>query len=71
VDAVVLSSSIEPPVTLLGAALARAVEDAEVPVFVGGLTSVTRHDAIVAAGATGLGAGIDAGLRRLATELAA
>lgn len=71
VHAVVLSSSIEPPVALLGAPLSRAVLEAEVPVFVGGLTSVTRHDAIVAAGATCLGAGIEGGLRRLGAELAA
>jgi hypothetical protein len=45
------------------------VREATVPVFVGGLTSVRRHDEIIAAGAASLGSDIAAGLRRLAERL--
>ena len=47
-------------------ALRRCVEDAAVPVFVGGLASVLSYDVITRAGAEALGNEIGNGLRRLA-----
>jgi DNA-binding transcriptional MerR regulator/methylmalonyl-CoA mutase cobalamin-binding subunit len=70
-DAVVLSCSIEPSPTVLASELPALTAAATVPVFVGGLASVTRHDAIVAAGAEPLGADMHAGLRRLAERIEA
>jgi len=65
IDVIVLSGSIEPEPDLLGARLAKLAIEARIPVCVGGLTSVRYRDAIVAAGATPLGADIEPGLRRL------
>jgi DNA-binding transcriptional MerR regulator/methylmalonyl-CoA mutase cobalamin-binding subunit len=67
-DAVVLSSSIEPPpeffkeLTGLVAAVRR-------PVFVGGGTAASHSKRIEAAGAIPLGSGIEAGVRRIAAGL--
>jgi len=68
-DAIVLSGSIEPETALLEQELPRLVRTAGVPVFVGGRSSVSRRDEIVAAGAGPLGSDIAAGLRRLGETL--
>jgi DNA-binding transcriptional MerR regulator/methylmalonyl-CoA mutase cobalamin-binding subunit len=70
-DAIVLSATLPPAVTVLEAALPALVAAAPVPVFVGGRASVAARDAIVAAGAQVLGADIDAGAKRLSMRLEA
>jgi methanogenic corrinoid protein MtbC1 len=69
-SAVVLSGSIEPRPELFEQNLSCLVREAGVPVFVGGLTSVRRRDAIVAAGAVPLGSDIAAGLGHIGAALA-
>jgi len=69
-DAIVLSASIEPAPGLLEIELPKLVLEAGMPVFVGGLTSVRKRDAVVAAGAGPLGGDIAAGLRHLGDALA-
>jgi len=68
-DAIVLSGSIEPALAVLAEHLPKLVAESGVPVFVGGLNSVRRHEEIVAAGAIPVGTDIDAGLRHIATHL--
>lgn len=68
-DAIVLSGSVEPEPAILERELPALVREAGVPVFVGGLTSVHRRDAVVAAGASPLGSDISVGLRRLSEVL--
>jgi DNA-binding transcriptional MerR regulator/methylmalonyl-CoA mutase cobalamin-binding subunit len=68
-DAMVLSGSVEPKAVLLESELPRLVREAGIPVFVGGLTSVRRRDALVAAGAEPLGLDIAAGLRHVGATL--
>jgi len=67
--AVVLSGSVEPKAALLESELPQLLREAGVPVFVGGLTSVRRRDALVAAGAEPLGTDIAAGLRHIGAAL--
>jgi len=50
-------------------ALFKLLREAGVPLFVGGLTSVRRRDALVAAGAQPLGVDIAAGLRHIGAVL--
>ena len=69
-DAIVLSGSVDPRSDLLDSKLPQMATDAGIPVFVGGLTAVRQHDAIVAAGAVPLGADIVAGIRRVGETLA-
>lgn len=69
-EAIVLSGAIEPEKKVLGKTLPRLVEEAGVPVLIGGLSSVYACDAITAAGAEALGRDIDHGLNRLAEKLA-
>jgi DNA-binding transcriptional MerR regulator len=69
VQAIVLSSSMLPMESVLHDDLPALVRAVAVPVFVGGLTSVTQRDAIVAAGANALGSDIPTGVRRLAEHL--
>lgn len=64
-DAIVLSGSIEPDPVILSDQLPALVAAAGMPVFVGGLTAVRRHDEIVAAGALPLGNDIAHGLQRI------
>jgi DNA-binding transcriptional MerR regulator/methylmalonyl-CoA mutase cobalamin-binding subunit len=68
--AVVLSGSIDSRTELFEQELPRLVHEAGMPVFVGGLTSVRRRDAIVAAGAVPLGSDITAGLGHIGAALA-
>jgi len=69
-DAIVLSGSIEPKPELLTDVLPTLMAAVDVPVFVGGLTSVRHRDAINAAGALALGNDIPAGLKRIGDRLA-
>ncbi len=69
-NAVVLSGSIEPKAALLESELPQLLREAGVPVFVGGLTSVRRRDALVAAGVEPLGIDIAAGLRHIGAAFA-
>jgi DNA-binding transcriptional MerR regulator/methylmalonyl-CoA mutase cobalamin-binding subunit len=62
---IVLSSSIEMPVSLHTQALPTLVRDVAVPVFVGGPTSVHQQQELSAAGAIPLGTDITRGLRQL------
>jgi len=64
-DAIVLSGSIEPDPQMLSEQLPALVAAAGMPVFIGGLTAVRRHDEIVAAGAIPLGSDITHGLQRI------
>lgn len=68
-DAIVLSSSIAPPESFAREQLPALVARAEKPVFVGGATSVSHRDDIVAAGATCLGTDVALGVRRLIESL--
>src|SRR5688572_13350544 len=68
-DAVVLSSSVDPPAGVLERELARLVKAVEVPVFVGGPTAVRQRKAVVAAGATPLGTDIGDGVRLIRSGL--
>jgi len=56
---------IEPDPVILSDQLPALVAAAGMPVFVGGLTAVRRHDEIVAAGALPLGNDIAHGLQRI------
>jgi methylmalonyl-CoA mutase cobalamin-binding subunit len=67
-DAVVLSSSIEPPPGLYPE-LAQLVAAVARPVFMGGGTASGHARHIEAAGVIPVGAGIEAGVRRIAAEL--
>jgi DNA-binding transcriptional MerR regulator/methylmalonyl-CoA mutase cobalamin-binding subunit len=67
--AIVVSSSVDPEPGMLKQDLPELVAQARIPVFVGGHTSVRHRDAVVAAGATPLGADIAAGIRLLLAVL--
>lgn len=67
--AIVLSGSLEPEPSLCGAQLPALIAAAGIPVFIGGLTAVRRHDEIVAAGAVPLGYEIVHALQRIAACL--
>jgi DNA-binding transcriptional MerR regulator/methylmalonyl-CoA mutase cobalamin-binding subunit len=69
-DAIVLSSSIDPPQELLGKELRALVEETKVPVFYGGTTAERHAKAISAAGAIPLGTAIESGVRAIASRLA-
>lgn len=69
-DALVLSASMEPGADVLEKELPPVVAALDVPVIVGGRTSVAHHDAIVHAGARSLGSDIELGLKRLGEILA-
>lgn len=68
-DAIVLSGSIEPLPALLSDALPQLVSAVDMPVYLGGQTSVRHRDAIDAAGAKALGNDIAAGLKRIGDAL--
>lgn len=70
-DAVVLSGSLSPDPGVIEKDLAALVKEVDVPVFVGGQSSVSVCDAINRTGATALGQDIPAGLQRLTRSLAA
>lgn len=64
-SAILLSGAIEPSVPTLSKDLPVLVKEADVPVLVGGLSSVYGFDAINRAGAVALGRDIDHGLKVL------
>jgi MerR family transcriptional regulator, light-induced transcriptional regulator len=68
-QAAVISSSIDPAPGVLERELPALVRELDVPVFIGGATSVRRRGAIVAAGAVALGSDIDSGVRVLSATL--
>ncbi|NNK38824.1 MAG: MerR family transcriptional regulator, partial [Xanthomonadales bacterium] len=67
--AIVLSGAIEPGKQVLGKDLPALVEQSQVPVLVGGLSSVYSCDAINRAGAEALGRDIEHGMQRLSEIL--
>lgn len=67
--AVVLSGSVEPDPEVIEHDLAALVDELDIPVFVGGQSSVGICDAINRTGATALGQDIPTGLQRLAAAL--
>lgn len=69
-DALVLSGSLDPLPVVLDEQLPKLVAGVNIPVCIGGNTSVTRHDALIRAGAYPLGADIEPGLKRLGEILA-
>ncbi|HKJ18602.1 MAG TPA: MerR family transcriptional regulator [Xanthomonadales bacterium] len=64
-DAIVLSGSVEPDLQVIEQDLAKLVSQADIPVFVGGQSSVAVCDAINKTGAIALGQDISTGLKRL------
>ncbi len=68
-DALVISSSVDPPMGLLERELRQLVREAEVPVFVGGSTAVRHRQSITAAGATPVGTDIEDGVRLIKATL--
>ena len=68
-DAVVISSSIDPPVGLLERALPKLVRQVGVPVFVGGATATRHKRKISTAGAIALGCELEDGVRLITAEL--
>lgn len=70
-DAIVLSGSVEPEPSLLSQALPQLTAAIDIPVFVGGLTSIRHRDAINAAAAQALGTDLGAGLKRIGEILSA
>jgi MerR family transcriptional regulator, light-induced transcriptional regulator len=69
-DAVVLSSSVDPPAGLLERELPKLVRQVKVPVFVGGSTALRHRAAVSAAGAVALGSAPEDGVRFIAAALA-
>jgi MerR family transcriptional regulator, light-induced transcriptional regulator len=67
--AIVLSATMAPESQLLTEQLPSVVAESPVPVFLGGLASVTKHDAIVAAGVEPLGVDIDAAIKCIQAAL--
>lgn len=67
--AIVLSSSLDPPAEFWRKELPRLVQDAPVPVCIGGRVSTRRGDEVDRAGAVALGDDVDAGLRQLGALL--
>jgi len=68
-EAIVLSGSVEPDPKVIDRDLASLVDEVEVPVFVGGQSSIAVCDAINRTGATALGQDIPTGLKRLSEAL--
>ena len=71
IDAVVLSSSVEPPAGTLDRALPKLVETVGVPVFVGGRTSIRCRDVIVHSGAHAVGDELVTGIELISDTLSA
>lgn len=69
-DAIVLSSSIDPPAGVIERDLPRLVRDAHIPVYVGGSISVRRRADIAASGAIPLGSQPQDGMRLIRARLA-
>lgn len=68
-DAVVISSSIDPPGALLERELPALVTDAGMPVFFGGSVAERHRAAIRASGAIALGTDLEGGVRRMVEVL--
>jgi cobalamin-dependent methionine synthase I len=68
--AIVISGAIEPSQATLRIDIPELVKSSDVPVMVGGLSSVYSCDAINKAGAEALGRDIEHGLKRMAEILA-
>ena len=64
-SAILLSGAIEPSPETLSKDLPKLVKSAEIPVLVGGLSSVYACDAINRAGAEALGRDVEHGLSRI------
>ncbi len=69
IDAVVLSSSIQPPAGTLDRALPKLVAASDVPVFVGGQTSTRHRDAIERSGAVAVGDELVTGIELISDML--
>jgi DNA-binding transcriptional MerR regulator len=70
VAGLVLAGANRPPAEVLGRALPALIKAVRIPVFCGGLSSVTCHDNLAAAGAVPIGEDLGAGLRVIAERLA-
>lgn len=70
VDAIVLAGSNRPPAEVLGRGLPALIKAVRIPVFCGGLSSVTCHDNLAGAGAIPIGEDLGPGLRAMAERLA-
>lgn len=68
-DAVVISSSVEPAPGLIERSLRALVDRLGIPVFFGGPTALSHRQAIVASGATPIGADLEDGVRLIAAAL--
>ena len=68
-NAVLLSSSVDPPECVWNEDLPQLVQAIEVPVFIGGYTAIKFCDAIVNAGGIPLGADIQQAIKRMDEEL--
>ena len=68
-DAVLLSSSMNPPPNVLETDLPRLVKSVDVPIFIGGKTAVKFHDDIVKTKAIPLGTDISLAIKRIDEEL--
>ncbi len=69
IDAVVLSSSVEPPAGTLDRALPKLVAALSVPVFVGGQTAMRHRDAIERSGAHAVGDELVTGIELISGTL--
>jgi len=69
-DALVLAGSNRPPAEVLGRGLPALIKAVRLPVFCGGLSSVTCHDNMAASGAVPIGDDLASGLRVIAERLA-
>ena len=63
--AIVLSGLVKPPKNLISRELKSLVSDVDIPVFVGGKVSITRHDALVKAKTIPMGTDLESALKRL------
>jgi DNA-binding transcriptional MerR regulator/methylmalonyl-CoA mutase cobalamin-binding subunit len=68
-DAIVLSGAVEPAAKLLEEGLTELVEQVDIPVFVGGRTSMLAFNEIIATGADALGQDMNVGLERICKRL--
>lgn len=68
-DAIVMSSSVDPPPEFLDRALPKLVRDTGVRVFVGGSTAIRHRAAIAATGAIALGTVLEDGVRLIQITL--
>jgi DNA-binding transcriptional MerR regulator len=68
-EAIVLSGAIVPETSVIEEQLASLTKETELPVFIGGLTSVDCCEAIEHVGAVALGSDIGQGLKRLTDTL--